>query len=457
MLYFRIFLKFLVTVTSVILIGYLRAYLNPILGDSAPYIVFIPAIIMSTAYGGFKQGMFAVLLSFIFANNFIISPDVFFNLAHAGELSGAFSFFVVGSIVSWFIDISNKSKDEVRKYFTAFEQAGDGIFITDKKGYIKYVNEAFEKMSGFKAIEVMGKTPRIVKSEKQNKDFYENLWKVIKNGKTYRGTFINRKKNGELFYADHTITPIKDSQGKIINYVGIWKDITRQQEMEKRKDEFISIASHELKTPLTSIKGYVQIIGRKLATSKNNELNSYIHRMEIQINNMTNLVFELLDVTRITAGKMRLSKIKFDLKKLMTDAISDMQITTGSEIIFSESHKQISVVADEERISQVINNFLSNAIKYSEKSKKIIVKIKDTNKAVIISVRDFGIGISKYEQSKIFERFYQVKKIKNMENPSFGIGLYIAATIIKQHKGRIWVESREKKGSTFYFSIPKKG
>ena len=363
-------------------------------------------------------------------------------------------FFIIGNLVAWFIDSAKKSQNEVKKFYSAFEQAGDGIFITDKKGNIEYVNEAFEKISGFSAQEIKGKTPRFIKSGKHSNDFFEKLWKTIKNGKIFRGTFINRRKTGELFYTDHTITPVKDSRGNIINYVGIWKDITKNKEIEKRKDEFMSIASHELKTPLTSIKGYAQILRKKLATSENRQFINYIRRMEMQIDNMTRLVFELLDLTRITAGKLSLNKGTFNISKLIDECIKDLQITTECKIKYLNNDKKYKVTADRERISQVIKNLLSNAIKYSNKTDSIIVACRTEKNKVTVSIKDSGIGIPKNETLKIFDRFYQSSRNNQSHSPSFGIGLYISDQIIKQHNGKIWVESKEGAGSTFYFSIP---
>lgn len=451
----RIFMSYLMTITAVGLTGYLRILLIEFIGDTNPYIFFIPAIIVATSYGGLYQGLLSICLSLLAVNYFIITPDNLFNFRDLTNMTGLLSFIFTGILVSWFINALNKSKDEIKKFYSAFEQAGDGIFITDKNGYIQFVNEEFERISGYKANEAIGKTPRIVKSGKQKDEFYLKLWKTITSGKSFRGEFNNRKKTGELFYTDHTITPIKDSRGKIINYVGIWKDITKLKEIEQRKDEFISIASHELKTPLTSIKGYAQILREKLKKTKNKALISYIKRMDLQISNMTNLVYELLDVNRIEAGKMILNKSLFDINTLIRETIADIQITTRIKIIFNKTSKPIKIYADKVRLSQVIKNLISNAIKFSDKKKKIKIDCRRINSKVLFSVQDFGIGIKRGEQKKIFERFYQIRGSER-GNPSFGIGLFIASMIVIQHEGRIWVKSKKGQGSTFYFTLPLK-
>lgn len=339
-------------------------------------------------------------------------------------------------------------------FYHAVQQAGDGIFIADKKGIIKYVNPAFEKITGYSSREAIGKNPRIIKSGKHDFLFYENLWKTISSGKTFRGQIINRKKNGKLFYADHTITPVKDKEGKINFYVGIWKDISAQKEIEKRKDEFISIASHELRTPLTSIKAYIQILKEKMKKNDNLKLNSYLIRTYKQISKMANLIYDLLDVNRIQAGKLPIRKTAFNFSQLLNECISDLRLGSSVKIEYKSKKKQFPVIADRERLEQVIKNIIGNADKFSDKNKKIIVKMQSVDNAIQVSVRDFGIGIARDEQHKIFQRYYQVEQNKTGSGTSFGIGLYLAREIIKMHQGKIWVESKLNKGSIFYIQLP---
>ena len=177
--------------------------------------------------------------------------------------------------------------------------------------------------------------------------------------------------------------------------------------------------------------------------------------MDLQISNMTNLVYELLDVNRIEAGKMILNKSLFDINTLIRETIADIQITTRIKIIFNKTSKPIKIYADKVRLSQVIKNLISNAIKFSDKKKKIKIDCRRINSKVLFSVQDFGIGIKRGEQKKIFERFYQIRGSER-GNPSFGIGLFIASMIVIQHEGRIWVKSKKGQGSTFYFTLPLK-
>ncbi|KKS96360.1 MAG: PAS/PAC sensor hybrid histidine kinase [Candidatus Gottesmanbacteria bacterium GW2011_GWA2_43_14] len=444
-----LFLTFL----SVILCTITRILLIPFIGGQFPYLIFFPAIFIAAGYGGFFYGFLSTVLCLIMIKSYIIPYTLTDGVASYADEIGMLFFLVIGIQVSWFLSKFRDSKQELRKFYSAVEQAELAIFITDKKGIIEYINPAFEKITQYSRQEVIGNSPRIIKSGKHDRDFYNNLWKTITGGETFQDTMINKKKNGQLFYVAHSITPIKDNLGNIRYFVGIWRDITEQKEIENRKDEFISIASHELKTPLTSIKGYVQIIREKLKNDKPSQFKTYISRMDTQVNFMTDLVYELLDVTRIQAGKLTLNKHSFSLNNLIRETVRDMKITTKTKIDYVNG-KPVRITADKDRLAQVLKNLISNAIKYSHKGKKIVISSDIQDGQALISVRDFGIGIPVEEQQKIFGRFYQIKKNRIKGDASFGIGLYISDDIIKQHGGRIQVASTPGKGSEFTIFLP---
>jgi len=346
------------------------------------------------------------------------------------------------------------AREELQKLYSAVEQTLDGIFITTLNGQILYVNPAFEKITGYSEKEVLGKNPNIIKSGKHKKAYFSKMWKTINRGKTFRGVVINKKKNGELFYTDHTITPVKDEHGNITYFVGIWKDITSHIEEEKRKDEFISIASHELKTPITTVKVFTQLLQKMFKDSDNVEVNKYLDRMGYQVDKLTNLVRDLLDVSRLQSGKLELRKEKFDIGKLIKEIAENFEATNNTHKIFIEGKPRKMVKADKDRIEQVIINLISNAIKYSPDAKKVEIKVESEKNDINISVKDFGVGIAQEYLNKIFGRFYRVYDTRDKTFPGLGMGLYISYEIIERHKGKMWVESKKDEGSTFYFSLP---
>lgn len=228
-----------------------------------------------------------------------------------------------------------------------------------------------------------------------------------------------------------------------------------KKELEERKDEFISIASHELKTPITTIKGYTQLLNQFLKESKDKKPLIYISKMDDQLDRLTKLVNDLLDVSKIQAGKLELHKEKVDLKGLIEGVAADMSLVDHHKVTAEIDSKELIVWVDKYHISTVLVNLISNAIKYSPKSNKVIVKTTNNKDNVVIKVEDFGIGISKRDQEKIFKKFFRADNRIRQSFSGLGLGLYIAWEIVKQHQGSIWVESIKGNGTSFYFKLPK--
>jgi len=236
-------------------------------------------------------------------------------------------------------------------------------------------------------------------------------------------------------------------------YEEVKKDIEERIEADKKKDEFISIASHELKTPVTSLKAYTQILQATFDEEHNAQAAQMLSKMDKQIDKLTTLIVDLLDVTKIDKGELVFEMEDFDFNKLVEEIAEEMQRTTKSHKIVVELNPCDPVKADRNRIGQVIVNFISNAIKYSPDGHEIIIKTFCENNKVSLSVQDDGIGIPKEEHSNIFKRFFRVSGKSNYTFPGMGLGLYISSEIIKRHSGRIFFDSEEGKGSNFSFEI----
>lgn len=257
---------------------------------------------------------------------------------------------------------------------------------------------------------------------------------------------------------------IKDPSGKPIGVRGLAIDITEQVEQERRKDEFISMASHELKTPITSIKLFTEILQRAYRDKKpahrrtsnddSSEHLKFLANINEQVDKLTHLVSDLLDVSRITAGKLELSREIFPLDALIEKTVETIQLMCPQQRIVCAQSSPIYVYADRERLSQIMINLLINASKYSPKSDRIDVSIAQKGAEAIVAVRDYGIGIAPEHQHKIFKRFYRVYDTTDRTFPGLGMGLYISSEIAKKNGGRMWVESKLGKGSTFFFSVP---
>ncbi len=227
----------------------------------------------------------------------------------------------------------------------------------------------------------------------------------------------------------------------------------RMQEL-KQREEFLSIASHELKTPLTSMKGYTQILLSRFRKAGDERAATLLGRMDGQLNKLIHLIRELLDVTTIEAGKLQWHYELFDLTALTEEVIEELGYMQQRYQIQVEGTIRSQVFGDRERIGQVLTNLLSNAMKYSPAATLVCVKLQEDAETVTVSVQDFGIGIDPAKREQIFERFFRVSDPEHATFPGLGLGLYISAEIVKEHAGRIWVESQPGAGATFFFSLP---
>ncbi len=229
-------------------------------------------------------------------------------------------------------------------------------------------------------------------------------------------------------------------------------DITERKKLEQRKDEFLGIASHELKTPLTSIKGYVQILERIIQEMGDDKARVLVSKTNTYIDKLNSLIVDLLDVSKIQAGKLQFNLERFDFSQLVKESVQAIQPTTQHKVTLKSSVKA-EITGDRHRIEQVLSNLLTNAIKYSPMGREVIVTMSKDDSYVQIDIQDFGIGIEEQYQRKLFQRFYRVEASAKQFS-GLGIGLYISSEIITRHGGRIWLESAPGVGSTFHFTLP---
>ena len=328
------------------------------------------------------------------------------------------------------------------------------IWTGDADGNLNYFNQAVYKFSGFNLEELKnGGWLEIVHPDDREENL--NKWMhSITTGEDFIFEHRFRRHDGEYRWQLSRALAQKDSNGKIQMWVGTSTDIHEIKENEEQKDFFISMASHELKTPITTTKGYIQILMSKYQNNGDAFLNNSLETVNKQIITLTTLITELLDLSKIKAGSLQLMKEQFYITGLIKEIVKDLQHTSPDCVIDFTEREDASVFADKGRIGQVIINFLTNAIKYSPSCKEIAISSKVANNMVSVAVKDGGIGINKSDQQKIFERFYRVAGKDEKTFPGFGIGLFIAAEIIQRHEGKIGVASEPGNGSVFYFSLP---
>ncbi len=293
----------------------------------------------------------------------------------------------------------------------------------------------------------------------------------------FRIDYRLRRFDGEYRWVLSHGVPLFSPDGTFSGFIGSSVDITERVELEERKDAFIALASHELKTPITSLKIFTQLLMRRFERAGEGEVVKQFVRMDTQLDKLTDLVRSLLDVSKIQAGKLDYNMEAVAISDIVAEVVDDMRKLSSSHMIDLDLRSGVELVADRDRIRQVLTNLIMNATKFSPNSDRVIVRsrVDETERDVIISVQDFGIGIPRSEQDKIFDRFYQVNRtsdtISQSSNtgqahesgesnrqvatfPGLGLGLYICSQIIARHGGRIWVESEEGRGTTFYFTLP---
>lgn len=282
----------------------------------------------------------------------------------------------------------------------------------------------------------------------------QSQWqRSLRNKQQYLAEFRLRIGNGTYHWHLARAIPMIEN-GQVSFWLGTNTNIHQQKVNETMKDEFISIASHELKTPLTTIKGFFQLIKREVSLPTN--LGHFVSKGERQLERLSRLIEDLLDVSKINAGKMIYNKEDFNFSSLLTDTVESIQHTTKSHRIELHTHCDIQFHGDQLRLEQVLINLLNNAIKYSPNSNTIVVRCDIDGNNLIVSVEDSGVGIAEEHLKSLFNRFYRVDN-SSARFQGLGLGLFIANEIVKRHGGSFWIESEPGKGSTFSFLLPLTG
>ncbi len=237
-------------------------------------------------------------------------------------------------------------------------------------------------------------------------------------------------------------------------FTGVLHDITESKQDEMRKNDFIAMVSHELKTPLTSLNAIIQVANAKTKTSEDQFLASAMNKANAQVKRMSTMINGFLNISRLESGKIMIEKSHFNIEELVREIIDELEVTVTSHCVNLIECAPTVIHADRDKINSVISNLISNAVKYSPKDTTIRVSCTDNENEIIVSVSDEGIGIEPSDAAKIFDRYYRVESNDTRHISGFGIGLYLSAEIIERHGGKIWLESEPLKGSTFYFSLP---
>ncbi|MDP2069339.1 MAG: PAS domain S-box protein [Lutibacter sp.] len=379
--------------------------------------------------------------------------------------------------VSQDITKRKQAEERLRHLSQAVEQSPASIILTDTQGNIVYVNPKTLEVTGYELSELIGKNPKIFSAGEKPKEAYNVLWQNIASGKEWRGEFHNKKKNGELFWEQASISPILNEKGQITHYLAVKEDITERKQLiedliiakeqaeqsDKLKSAFLANMSHEIRTPMNGILGFSELLQEpELSGEKQQKYIKIIQKSGVR---MLNIINDIVDISKIEAGLMQVDikelNIEEPIKYIHTFFKPEFE-KKGLQFFVKNNtnEKEIIIKTDREKIYAILTNLIKNAIKYTNEG-MIVLSYDKKGDFLEFSVKDTGIGIPKDRQEAIFERFIQADISDKMARQGAGLGLSITKAYVEMLGGKIWVESEDehsvidkKGGSTFYFTIP---
>jgi PAS domain S-box-containing protein len=352
------------------------------------------------------------------------------------------------------VDELRQADERSAKLAAIVESSDDAIIGKNLDGVVTSWNRGAEQIFGFSEGEIVGQPILKLIPEQLHHEEPVILARLRSGEKIDHYETIRRTRDGRLIQVSLTISPIRDKEGIVIGVSKIARDITEQKQDEQRKNDFIGMASHELKTPLTSLHALVQVLQQKLKGTSDPFVPQALNKVNLQTKKMSSLINGFLNISRLESGKLDIVQQSFDMVPLINDQLDEIRLIVTSHTFRFEAPGEIPVFADREKISSVISNLMSNAVKYSPKGKLIIVSCILKEGQVLLSVQDEGMGIRPQDLPRIFERYYRAGSEHTRHISGFGVGLYLSAEIITRHNGRIWAESEKGVGSTFFFTLP---
>lgn len=367
---------------------------------------------------------------------------------------------------------AERLSNDLEKFKLAVDNASDQVVITDPEGIVIYGNNAVEKITGYKKEEALGTKAGVLWKTPMPNSYYEELWDTIKNKKeVFFSEIKNKRKNGEFYIANISISPVLNENNDILYYVAIEHDITKEKDIDKAKTEFVSLASHQLRTPLSSINWYTEMLLAGDAGEINDEQKKYLTEVATGNQRMVDLVNSLLNVSRLDLGTFIIEPELIEVVDTSKSIIKELShLIKEKDLKIEEKYDDLPPYNADRKLFRIIfQNLISNAVKYTPNGKEIIISIEMKNSgdifghkdlkedSLVIFIKDTGIGIPEGQKEKIFSKMFRADNARESETEGTGLGLYIIKSIIDISGGEIWFESKENEGTTFYISLPKDG
>ncbi|MDD4854327.1 MAG: PAS domain S-box protein [Sulfuricurvum sp.] len=374
------------------------------------------------------------------------------------------------------ISLDQKREELIDLQQLALESTATMMLIADNEGNIQYANKEFVLVSGYESEELIGEDSRyIINNTINDPEMVKTCWEHVKSGKVWEGEILAQSKDGNVYFEELTLTPLVE-RGRVTHFVAVKKDISERiriqeelkfardeaimamnqaKEANRAKDTFLSSMSHELRTPLNAINGFSQILLAKSDTPESAK--KFIEKIYISGNNLLSLVNTILDFSKIEAGKMEVHYSPFMINELLKEVQILVESMAHKKNLILELVLNIDIIlnADRQLIKQVLVNLLSNAIKFSPEGETVTLTYSVDETTHIFSIIDHGYGIPKDKIATLFDPFVQIREHQNESIKGSGLGLSIVKKIIELHHGTVWIESTEREGSRFYFSLPR--
>jgi PAS domain S-box-containing protein len=361
--------------------------------------------------------------------------------------------------------VANMERERARDE-ALLSSIGDAVVAVDENRRVTFINQAALNLLGYTAEEVIGKiygrdVPQVV--DEQGNQLPADQRSIGKAWSTrqkyYASYYYYTKKDGSKFPVGITAAPIITND-QITGAIVVFRDITKEKEIDRMKTEFISLASHQLRTPLSAIRWYVEMLIDGDAGELNPEQKEFAHNIQVSTDRMIELVTALLNISRIESGRIIIDPQPTNLGDLVREVTKEVELklqTKKHHLIISVNDHLPLINLDPKLIRQVYLNLLTNAIKYTPEGGEISIMISKKDDQVVSQVSDSGYGIPEKEQHKVFQKFYRGQNVIKVETDGTGLGLYLVRAIIESSNGKIWFKSAEGKGTTFWFSIPLTG
>jgi PAS domain S-box-containing protein len=354
----------------------------------------------------------------------------------------------------------NLADQELRLAASVFENASEGILITDAEGTIQSVNPAYRSITQLSEDELLGQNPKILQSGRHDREFYERMWASISGSDHWQGEIWNRRKNGEIFPQWVSINAIKDSRGRTTNYVGVAWDISELKASQRKKEEFITTISHELRTPLTSVLVSLGMLKENIQEQLPEQAQKLVGLAHGNSQRLVRLISDILDIEKIEAGKMTFHFEPLELTALVRRVIEDSRALAEQAQITIDCQAPVAdamVNGDEDRLMQALTNLLTNAIRYSPAGESVEIVVGEHDTMLRIEVTDHGPGIPREFHDQVFRKFAQVGRSEGGQKTGTGLGLSISRLIVQQHGGRIDFRSTPGERTTFFIDLPRAG